>query len=105
REVDGSLWLPAITEALAARNVTRLLVEGGPAVWRSFSRAGFVDEAIVFQARDGDAEAANRVPPNAFLPGADLALAARREVGADDMMIFRRRTKQPSAGCRPAIEC
>src|SRR5690606_26145313 len=26
REVDGSLWLPAITEALAARNVTRLLV-------------------------------------------------------------------------------
>lgn len=97
REVDGALWLPAITEALAARNVTRLLVEGGPAVWRSFARAGFVDEAIVFQARDGDDRAADRPPPSAFLPGVDVTLAASRKVGADDMMIFRRRS-------RPALE-
>ena len=104
REVDGALWLPAVTEALAARNVTRLLVEGGPAVWRSFARAGFVDEAIVFQARDGEGSTANRPPPSAFLPGVDLALATRRKVGADDMMVFRRRTGQPHADSQPALE-
>lgn len=97
REVDGALWLPAVTEALAARNVTRLLVEGGPAVWRSFARAGFVDEVVAFQARDGAAPAASSPPLGAFLPGVDLALAARRKVGADDMMVFRRRS-------RPALE-
>ena len=94
REVEGMLWLPAITEALAARNVTRLLVEGGPAMWRSFARAGFVDEVIAFQVREEQAHTATRPPPSAYLPDLDLALVARREVGADDMMIYRRRTRQ-----------
>jgi len=91
REVDGALWLPAVTEALAARNVTRLLVEGGPAVWRSFARVGFVDEVVVFRARgSGSAEPSKLDPPIAFLPGIDLMLTAHRTVGSDDMMVFRR---------------
>lgn len=88
RAVEGMLWLPAVTEGLAARSITRLLVEGGPAVWRSFARAGFVDEAVVFQAR-GWAGIVTR-PPAAYLPGVDLMLTAQREIGPDDMMIFRR---------------
>src|SRR5690606_39800116 len=88
RVIEGMLWLPAITEALAARSITRLLVEGGPAIWQSFARAGFVDEAVVFQAR-GRAGIVRR-PPAAYLPGVDLMLTAQREFGPDDMMIFRR---------------
>jgi len=91
REVDGALWLPAVTEALAARNITRLLVEGGPAVWRSFARVGFVDEVVVFQARGpGGAKLTSLDPPIAFLPGIDLMLTMHRKVGSDDMMVFRR---------------
>lgn len=93
REINGTLWIPAIAEALAARNITRLLVEGGPAVWQSFAREGFVDEVVVFQARD--AGSAVRRASNAlgnFLPGVDLFLAAERMVGVDDMLVFRRRT-------------
>ncbi len=93
REVDGRLWLPAVTEALAARNITRLLVEGGAAVWRSFARAGFVDEVIVFRGRDAE-EATGPEPwnPRALLPGIELTLTAAQRVGVDDMLVFRRRT-------------
>jgi diaminohydroxyphosphoribosylaminopyrimidine deaminase / 5-amino-6-(5-phosphoribosylamino)uracil reductase len=48
--VGGALWLPAVLEKLAAEGVTRLLVEGGPAVWRSFAQAGLVDEVVLFVA-------------------------------------------------------
>lgn len=92
REIDGALWVPEIAEALAARRITRLLVEGGPAVWRSFARAGFVDEVVVFQARNAG-EAALPAPPvpSALLPGIDLTLTAAHAVGVDDMLVFRRR--------------
>ena len=36
--VGGELWLPGVMEALVARGITRLLVEGGPATWRAFAR-------------------------------------------------------------------
>lgn len=48
--VGGALWLPSVLEAMAAEGVTRLLVEGGPAVWRAFARSGLVDEVVIFQA-------------------------------------------------------
>ncbi len=93
REVDGAMWLPAVTEELALRNITRLLVEGGAATWRSFARAGFVDEVVVFQARNPDAAAAGRPVLDQWLPGIDLTLTAERRVGVDDMLVFRRRTR------------
>jgi diaminohydroxyphosphoribosylaminopyrimidine deaminase/5-amino-6-(5-phosphoribosylamino)uracil reductase len=48
--VDGGVWLPAVLERLAERGVTRLLVEGGPQVWRAFARAGLVDEIVLMKA-------------------------------------------------------
>ena len=48
--VGGALWLPAVLEKLAAEGVTRLLVEGGPSVWRAFAQAGLVDEVVLFVA-------------------------------------------------------
>ncbi len=38
RLIGGEFWLPDIMETLVARGVTRLLVEGGPAIWAA-SRA------------------------------------------------------------------
>lgn len=93
REVDGAMWLPAVTEELALRNITRLLVEGGAATWRSFARAGFVDEVVVFQARNPDAAAPGRPVLDQWLPGIELTLTAERRVGVDDMLVFRRRTR------------
>lgn len=91
REVGGTLWLPAVMEELAARGVTRLLVEGGPAVWRSFAYAGFVDEAVIFHAaagRAGPVDAERLL--GAYLPGMAMALVARRTVGDDAMLVLRR---------------
>lgn len=50
QEVQGRLWLPAVMEALVARGITRLLVEGGPGLWRAFAAASLVDEAVLFMA-------------------------------------------------------
>lgn len=96
REVEGALWLPAVAEALVARGVTRLLVEGGPAVWRSFARAGLVDEVILFHAGSaGSAGAPPPLPPRDLLPDLDLAQTSARRVGGDAMVTFRRRTRLP----------
>ncbi len=46
--VNDKIWLPALAETLVERGVTRLLVEGGPTLWRAFAKAGLVDEVVVF---------------------------------------------------------
>ncbi len=93
-EVGGELWLPAAMEALVANGITRLLVEGGARTWRAFSKAGLIDEAVLFQAR-----AVGAAP---FDAGQALAALSRyiatdsleqfehRTVGGDDMMLWRR---------------
>jgi diaminohydroxyphosphoribosylaminopyrimidine deaminase/5-amino-6-(5-phosphoribosylamino)uracil reductase len=93
REVDGALWLPAVAEELVARGITRLLVEGGAATWRAFARAGLVDEVVLFQAGAGDSVAPDNWKSilDTYVPGIDLALADRRRVGGDAMMVFRRK--------------
>jgi diaminohydroxyphosphoribosylaminopyrimidine deaminase / 5-amino-6-(5-phosphoribosylamino)uracil reductase len=48
--VQNKLWLPAVMEALVARGITRLLVEGGPGMWRAFSDAALVDEVALYVA-------------------------------------------------------
>jgi diaminohydroxyphosphoribosylaminopyrimidine deaminase / 5-amino-6-(5-phosphoribosylamino)uracil reductase len=94
RLVAGEFWLPAIMEALVARGITRLLIEGGPATWSAFSRAGLVDEAILFHARGPDGA---ELSPRAAL--ASLAryvstegfdIYDRRTIGGDDMLAVRR---------------
>ena len=50
QEVGSMLWLPSVLEQLAADGITRLLVEGGPGIWRAFASAGLVDEVVLFVA-------------------------------------------------------
>ncbi len=82
--------LPGVMVKLAERGVTRLLVEGGPEIWRSFAEAGLVDEAVVLRAGH---EAAGHDPHDVLrqlLPSAAMRLAGARRIGDDTMHVFRR---------------
>ncbi|HET6390875.1 bifunctional diaminohydroxyphosphoribosylaminopyrimidine deaminase/5-amino-6-(5-phosphoribosylamino)uracil reductase RibD [Hyphomicrobium sp.] len=82
--VGGSLWLPSIMEALVARGITRLLVEGGPAIWRAFAEASLADEIILYMAgTPTDVEAENAV--TRWLGPQGLSVAERRIIGTDTM--------------------
>lgn len=96
REVGSALWLPAVAEELVARGITRVLVEGGAAVWRAFAHAALLDEVVLFQARPSDG--ARLCPHMAlstlarYVPGAPLRFFAQRPAGTDDILVFRRET-------------
>jgi diaminohydroxyphosphoribosylaminopyrimidine deaminase / 5-amino-6-(5-phosphoribosylamino)uracil reductase len=94
RLVGGELWLPAVMETLVARGITRLLLEGGPATWGAFSRAGLIDAATLFHARG--AEGAELSPAAAlgalarYINIQGFGIYDRRTVGSDDMLAVRR---------------
>lgn len=108
RAVGGRIWLPSMLERLAEIGITRLLVEGGPSVWRAFARHGLFDEVVLFRALVADRhhralsidEAAADLAREAGLT--DLAAHDRRHLGNDDMLVFRRSvghtTFEPPAG-------
>jgi diaminohydroxyphosphoribosylaminopyrimidine deaminase/5-amino-6-(5-phosphoribosylamino)uracil reductase len=74
---------------LAVRGLTRLLVEGGPAVWRAFAEAGLFDEVVLFMAGDrSDKEAGDAL--RRHLGALALEKADRRPVGRDTMWRLRR---------------
>lgn len=77
-----------VLEILAARGITRLMVEGGPSVWRIFAEAGFVDEVALFMAGSrGESEAATALQRH--LGPLTLQPADRRPVGTDTMWLLR----------------
>jgi diaminohydroxyphosphoribosylaminopyrimidine deaminase/5-amino-6-(5-phosphoribosylamino)uracil reductase len=94
RLVGGELWLPAVMETLVERGVTRLLLEGGPATWGAFSRAGLIDAATLFHARGADGGELS--PPAAlaalarYINTQGFDVYARRTIGSDDMLAVRR---------------
>jgi diaminohydroxyphosphoribosylaminopyrimidine deaminase/5-amino-6-(5-phosphoribosylamino)uracil reductase len=87
-EAAGGLSLRAVLALLADEGVTRLLVEGGASIWRAFAAEGLVDEAVLFQAGQETSSAALAA---GLAPGLDLALVARRQVGADTLSVLRAR--------------
>jgi len=89
--VGGELWLPAVGEALVARGITRLLVEGGPRIWRSFADASLVDEVILYMAGAPDDETAMHAVARQLGPVA-LSLVDRRPMGSDTMWRLHRVT-------------
>ena len=95
--IAGRLSLAAVAEALAAEGITRLLVEGGTEIWRSFAKADLVDEAVVFQAalaREIDMLEAHKVSVRHalahYVPGVLLECVVGRRIGADTMWRWRR---------------
>lgn len=83
-DVGGKLWLPAIMEALVARGITRLLVEGGPSIWRAFGAAALVDEVALFAA--GPADATDPVTrAQAWLGALPLKVTGKMNVETDTL--------------------
>lgn len=90
--VGGKLWLPAVMEELVARGITRLLVEGGPKIWRAFAEASLVDEVVLFQAnatpRDGGMRALETINP--YLGTLPLSAIKHSSAGPDTIWRFAR---------------
>jgi diaminohydroxyphosphoribosylaminopyrimidine deaminase/5-amino-6-(5-phosphoribosylamino)uracil reductase len=87
--VGSNLWLPSVMEALVARGITRLLVEGGPSIWRGFSNAAFADEIVLYMAgspSDADAERAL----SRWVGDLGMSPFERRAMGEDTMWRYRR---------------
>jgi diaminohydroxyphosphoribosylaminopyrimidine deaminase/5-amino-6-(5-phosphoribosylamino)uracil reductase len=81
-------------ETLAHRGITRVLIEGGPAVAESFVAADLVDEAVIYQSPNpvGDGglmpfggEGLDRLSKNGH-----FTLIATRTFGPDRMTLLRR---------------
>ncbi len=89
---DGNLDLHAATQQLAARGITRLMVEGGPKLANAFASAGLIDEAAIFTA-DWKAKGGQ----TAILPDlarslaeiGNIAAPAVTLIGKDRLQIFR----------------
>ena len=78
---------------LRMKGITRLLVEGGPSMWRSFADQGLADEVILFMANGAagaGAEQQRAVAALAVILGnLTLSLTERRVLGPDTLWRFR----------------
>ncbi len=88
-EVGGRLWLPSVMEALVAKGITRLLVEGGPTMWRTFAQAALVDEVALFAA-GGKAGHAPQSLIQPYLGNLPLVLLEKMDVDPDTLWRFVR---------------
>lgn len=85
----GPLDIGEVLGALADDGITRLLVEGGPHVWRAFSDAGVVDEVVVYQARGGNNGGGRGA--GAFVSLDGLSRHSELKLAQDDVTVFRAR--------------
>ncbi len=89
----GWLDLPAVVRGLARLGITRLLVEGGPTVARSFLEQNLVDEVILFHGT-GVLGAAGLKPLrdrgiDVFEDPIRWTQTDERQLGADRMKVYR----------------
>ena len=88
---NGRLGVAAVLKLLAARGITRLLVEGGPTVAAAFLGADLVDEAMLFASPN--LVGADGI--DAFNPSAEIALLRLKQgeaeqIGPDRLEVYRR---------------
>lgn len=97
--VGGRLWLPAVMETLVARGMTRLLVEGGPTLWRSFADAGLVDEVVVYQS--GQLSPSDLLRVTHLTGPLPLTMCEHRMLGPDTFWRLRRGSQSPAPKAGP----
>jgi diaminohydroxyphosphoribosylaminopyrimidine deaminase/5-amino-6-(5-phosphoribosylamino)uracil reductase len=91
----GRLDLAAALKLIAARGITRLMVEGGPILAAAFLAADLIDEAVLFHSptvvgADG-VDALEGMPLAALTKSPRLKCVASESVGADTRMVLERR--------------
>ncbi|MDB5485063.1 MAG: ribD [Tardiphaga sp.] len=93
RDAPG-LDLVSIMAALHARNITRLMVEGGARVAKSFLQANLVDEVWLLRGPDaiGDSGVAalHDLPLSTITQSPDFARRASETLGRDTLTIYER---------------
>jgi diaminohydroxyphosphoribosylaminopyrimidine deaminase / 5-amino-6-(5-phosphoribosylamino)uracil reductase len=94
RSVDGRLDLGAMLKLLAARGITRLMVEAGPIVSAAFLKADLVDEAVLLRSpkaigADG-IDALEGLSLDAVNASPRLVATGSSTVGADRIESFAR---------------
>jgi diaminohydroxyphosphoribosylaminopyrimidine deaminase/5-amino-6-(5-phosphoribosylamino)uracil reductase len=99
--LPGRLDLAAMTTLVAARGITRLMVEGGPTVAASFISADLIDEALLFRSQkiigpDG-IDALEGLPLSALTASPRLRSLGIEAVGPDLVETFVR-----AQSCSPA---
>jgi len=91
---DGRLDLGAVLQALAARGITRLMIEAGPIVSAAFVKADLVDEAVVFRSPNAigpDAiDALEGLPLDALTVSPRLVMKGTEMAGTDTAERFGR---------------
>lgn len=88
-EADGRLSLQGAMRELAARGITRLLVEGGPVIWRTFSAAALFDEVVLYMS-GRQVERYARAAIGNYIGEACLVLSENRQLETDTMWRFVR---------------
>jgi diaminohydroxyphosphoribosylaminopyrimidine deaminase/5-amino-6-(5-phosphoribosylamino)uracil reductase len=90
---DGRLDLGSALQALAARGITRLMVEGGPTVAAAFVKADLIDEAVLFRSQktipDG-IDALEGLPLTELTASSRLKSMGVDQVGDDTVERFER---------------
>lgn len=91
---DGRLDVVSVARSLARKGITRLLVEGGPNIWRSFLAAGLVDRVVIFRG-------SKPVGGGGLMPfvisgveriedRGEFVECERRKLGNDEMSVFEK---------------
>jgi diaminohydroxyphosphoribosylaminopyrimidine deaminase / 5-amino-6-(5-phosphoribosylamino)uracil reductase len=91
-EQNGRLDLAAVLKLLAARGITRLMVEGGPTLASAFIAADLVDEALLFHSptRIGDDGLAALEPRARTMLDRHLKCISSEQVGPDNQERYER---------------
>jgi diaminohydroxyphosphoribosylaminopyrimidine deaminase/5-amino-6-(5-phosphoribosylamino)uracil reductase len=91
---QGGLSPEKVLATLAGQGITRLVIEGGPAVSGSFWNSGLVDEVFVYQgtqsAGNSGLAALGSKGLDEIAQSADFKLADQYNLGADVLTIYRR---------------
>jgi diaminohydroxyphosphoribosylaminopyrimidine deaminase / 5-amino-6-(5-phosphoribosylamino)uracil reductase len=91
----GRLDLADVLTLLAARGITRLMVEGGPILAAAFVAADLIDEANLFQSSKlvgaAGIDALEGLPLTALTQSPRLDRIAREPIGVDMLAVFERR--------------
>jgi len=92
---DGRLDLSTVLKLMAARGVTRLMVEGGPTLAAALLAADLIDEAVLFQSAkvvgSEGVDALDGVPLTALTQSPRLNCVMSEPVGPDTRLVFERR--------------
>ncbi len=94
-DANGPLDLAAALKLIAARGITRLMVEGGPTLAAALLAADLIDEAVLFDSPQvvgaEGIDALEGMPLAALTQSPRLKRVVRESVGADTRTVFERR--------------